>query len=216
MDKNEEIIFRQKKILKVICIIIVVLIFLLIISKNFGTFNLVKLNENRKTIFSISDLTVDDIKYSDSEKVIIKKLGKPKKEEKLKEDIYEYKILHYDGLILTLKENYDDYMLVKAEIEGKKYKTSRDIKIGDSILNTMKKYKVENERGTYIYGNYSTDSLSDSEVTENIYFGIRSAKEVVYINRDAKVDNNRTNIARLNISYRYGKVKKITWSYDFK
>lgn len=161
-------------------------------------------------------MTVDDIKYSDTEKDIIKKLGKPKKEDKIKQDIYKYKILHYNGLTLTLKENYNDYMLVKAEIESKKYKTSRDIKVGDSILNVMKKYKVQNERGTYIYGNYSTDALSDSEIKENIYFGVRSAKEVVYVNRDAKVDNNRSNIARLNISYKYGKVKKITWSYDFK
>lgn len=216
MDKREDELKRQKKILKIISIVIVVLIILLIISRSFGAFNLVKLKENKKTIFSISDLIVDDINCMDTEKEIIKKIGKPKKEEKIKEDIYEYKVLYYDGLQLTLKENYNDYILVKAKINTRKYKTSRSIQVGDNILDVMNKYKVENEKGTYIYGNYSTDALSDSEIKENIYLAVRSSKEIVYINKDAKVDNDRSNIARLNISYRYGKVKEIIWSYDFK
>lgn len=216
MNKKEEVLEKQKKLLKIISIIIVVLIILLVLSRNFGSFNLVRLKENEKTIFSISDLIVDDIKYMDSEKEVIKKLGKPKKEEIKDDDIYTYKLFYYDGLIVKLKENYDDYIVVKVEISKRKYKSSRNIKIGDNILDVMNKYKVENKNGTYIYGNYSTDALNSSEIKENIYLGVRSKNEVVYINKDAKLDNEKSNIARLNISYRFGKVKKITWSYDLK
>ena len=43
---------------------------------------------------------------------------------------------------------------------------------------------------------------------------IRSKNEVVFINKDASIDGSVVNIARLNISYKNGKVNKIIWSYD--
>lgn len=214
--KVESDVKKDKKILLVAIAIIIVLAILLVISRIFGDYSNIKLKVNDNAIFSISDLVVDDLEYSDTEKEVIKKLGKPKKTEKFKNDIYDYKKLHYNGLILTLRENYDDFMLVKAEITSGKYETSRGLKVSDKITDVYKAYKVENKYGTYIYGNYSADALKEVEITKNIYFGVRSKKNVVYINRDSVIENTRTNIARLDISYKNGKVSKITWSYDFE
>lgn len=209
-DKN------QKTIFIVAVIVIVLLSLLLIISRNFGTFNNVSVRKNNKKIFSIEDLTVNDLKFYDSKSVVEEKLGKPKKEKDTSKDNYSYKILYYDGLTLTLRENYEDFILVKAEITSDKYKINRNIKVGNRILRVIKKFKVDNSIGTYLYGNYTTDALNNSKVTENVYMGLRSNKEVVYINKDASVDNLPTNIARLNITYKFGKVAKIVWSYDYK
>ena len=97
-----------------------------------------------------------------------------------------------------------------------KYKVSRNIKVNDKIIKTIKKFKVENKKGTYLYGNYSVDALNEEEIKDTIYLGIRNDKEVVYINRDALVGDTVSNISRLNISYKYGKITKISWSYDFE
>lgn len=206
---------KSKKVLLILIIIIIVLSGLLLISETFGNFSKVRLKTNNKTIFSISDLTVGKLKYSDSEKLVRKEMGKPKKEKKINKDIYIYKELYYDGIILTLKENYSDYMLVKVEVTSDKYMVSRKVRVNDKISKVIKKYKVENKTGTYIYGNYSIDSLGDSSIKDNIYFGIRNKKELAYVNRDAIVGDDRSNIARMNIEYKFGKVKKIIWSYDF-
>ena len=207
---------KERKITLIISICVIVLLLLVLISRNFGTFNLVKVSKNNNTIFSVTDLTIGNLKFSDNEKTIEKELGKPKKEEKVKKDIYNYKIYYYDGLKLTLKENYNDYILVGCEISSSKYKTSRDIKVNNKILKVMRKYKVDNSYGTYLYGNYTSDALNNDEIKDNIYMGVRSNKEVVYINKDASVNGMKANIARLNISYSHGKVKKIIWSYDFE
>ena len=207
---------KQKKVFAVAVVLVIILSILLLIASNFGTFDNVIVKKNKNSIFSISDLTVNNLKFSDNEKKIIKELGKPKKEKKFTSDIYSYKTLYYDGLELTLKENYNEYMLVKAEITSRKYTTSRNIKVKDRILKVIKKYRVDNKMGTYLYGNYSTNALDSESIKENIFLGVRSTSEVVYINRDAIVDDAKPNIARLNISYKFGKVSKITWSYDIK
>ena len=206
----------EKKIFIISISIIIFLSLLLIISRNFGNFNNVRLRKNNKTIFSVSDLTVSNLKYGDTEDVILKQLGKPQKIKEDVQNVYKYKILYYDGLKLTLKENYADFMLVKAEITSPKYKTSRGIKVNNRILRVMRSYKVENSTGTYIYGNYTTNLIDNMDVKDPIYMGVRSNSEVVYINRDSVVSEISPNIARLVISYKYGKVTKITWSYDFK
>lgn len=218
MKKKEEDlnIKRNKIILLIMLVIILVLALALIISKIYGDYSNVGLKKNNKTIFSISDLVVNDMEYGYTEKQVKEKMGNPKKEKNLKNDIYNYKELYYNGIIFTFKENYSDYILVKVEITNNKYTISRKIKVGDNILDVINSYKVENKKGTYIYGNYSTDSLNENEITDNIYFAVRSRNEIVYINRDATIDGLKSNIARLNISYKHGKVTKIIWSYDFK
>ena len=205
-----------KKILKISIILLVILGIVSLILGNYKDYTEVRLRKNNKMIFSIADLKVDDLKYGDMENDIKKKIGKPKKEKKIKKDIYEYKKLHYNGMTLTLRENYDDFMLVKAEVTGKKYNVSRDIKVGNNVKKVMNKYNVETEVGTYIYGNYSIDALDESEITENIYQGIRDKKNIIYINRDAKIDGEKVNVAKLVINYKKGRVNKITWSYDFQ
>ena len=54
------------------------------------------------------------------------------------------------------------------------------------------------------------------ENNSNIYFGLRSDKNVLFVNRDSKVEGLITNIAKLNVEYYHGKIKKITWSYDYE
>ena len=218
-DKLKKIMLNEKnqeKIFVVAVIIIVFLSLLLIISRNFGTFNNVSVRKNNHDIFSVSDLTVNNLKFADNESKVKKELGKPKEEKELTENNYKYKRLQYDGITLTLKENYKDFILVKVEITSRKYKINRNIKVNDKILRVIKKFKVENSNGTYLYGNYTVDQLSNSELKDNIYIGVRSNEEVVYVNKDAQTGSAESNIARLNIKYKHGKVSKITWSYDYK
>ncbi len=224
MEKNEkktkktieQELKRDKLILKITSIIIVILLILLLASRNYREFDTVMVSKNNNKIFSMSDLVIDGVKYGTSEKEVKKKFGTPVKEDKITKDKYSYKILEYKGLKLTLKENYSDYMLTKVEVTNNKYKVSRNIKVNDKIIKTIKKFKVENKKGTYLYGNYSVDALNEEEIKDTIYLGIRNDKEVVYINRDALVGDTVSNISRLNISYKYGKITKISWSYDFE
>lgn len=66
-----------------------------------------------------------------------------------------------------------------------------------------------------MYGNYTYKALSDDEITETIYFGARNSSKVLYVNKDAAVNNEESNISKLNIYYKLGKITKIEWSYDF-
>lgn len=212
----EQELKRDKLILKITSIIIVILLILLLASRNYREFDTVMVSKNNNKIFSMSDLVIDGVKYGTSEKEVKKKFGTPVKENKITKDKYSYKILEYKGLKLTLKENYSDYMLTGVEVTNNKYTVSRNIKVNDKIIKTIKKFKVENKKGTYLYGNYSVDALNEEEIKDTIYLGIRNDKEVVYINRDALVGDTVSNISRLNISYKYGKITKISWSYDFE
>lgn len=212
----EQELKRDKLILKITSIIIVILLILLFASRNYREFDTVMVSKNNNKIFSMSDLVIDGVKYGTSEKEVKKKFGTPVKEDKTTKDKYSYKILEYKGLKLTLKENYSEYMLTGVEVTNNKYTVSRNIKVNDKIIKTIRKFKVENKKGTYLYGNYSVDALNEEEIKDTIYLGIRNDKEVVYINRDALVGDTVSNISRLNISYKYGKITKISWSYDFE
>lgn len=217
MKKKEIKTDTYKKIIivaSVLAIIFATIILITNINKNYAE---VTLRKNDKTIFTIGDLTLGkNLKFKSTEKEVKKELGSPKKEKKYEKNSYRYKELEYKGLKLILRENYNDYILVRAEITKKKYGTSRDIKVGDKILKVMKKYKVENKKGTYMYGNYSIDALSESEIEDRIYLGVRGKNEVAYINRDEIIDGEKPNIAKLEISYKHGRVTKIVWSYDFE
>ena len=217
MKKKEIKTDTYKKIIivaSVLAIIFATIILITNINKNYAE---VTLRKNDKTIFTIGDLTLGKkLKFKSTEKEVKKELGSPKKESKYEKNSYRYKELEYKGLKLILRENYNDYILVRAEITKKKYGTSRDIKVGDKILKVMKKYKVENKKGTYMYGNYSIDALSESEIEDRIYLGVRGKNEVAYINRDEIIDGEKPNIAKLEISYKHGRVTKIVWSYDFE
>lgn len=206
----------DKKILIIVGVVIVVLLLLLSTLRHFRNFEDASLVTNKKDIFSVSDLKAGKLKFGSTEDEVLSVLGKPKKETQSKKDIYKYKTLSYNGIEVTLKENYDDYILTAVEITSSKYKVGRNIKVNSSIYKAVKKYKVENKKGTYIYGNYTVDKLDSSDVSENIYMAVRGSKEVVYINKDAKVEGVRTNIARLTLTYKKGKIKKISWSYDFE
>lgn len=206
----------DKKILLIVGVVIVVLLLLLATLRHFRNFEDAKLIRNKKDIFSVSDLKFGKLKFGSTEDEVISVLGKSKEKIESKKGIYSYKILKYDDIEVTLKENYDDYILVGVETTSSKYKFGRNIKVNSSIYKAVKKYKVENKKGTYIYGNYTVDKLDSSDVSENIYMAVRGSEEVVYINKDAQVDGIKTNIARLTLTYKKGKIKKISWSYDFE
>lgn len=223
MEKNkkkkktiEQELKRDKIMLVITSLVIVILLSLLVASRNYRDFSAINIKTNNKTIFSISDLTINNLKYGDNEEKVLKELGTPIKESNKTKDKYSYKELEYNNLKITLRENYDDYILTGVEIKSDKYVINRNIKIGNSIVKTMKKFKVENKSGQYLYGNYSIGSLSDEEITDTIYFGVRNNKKVVYVNKDATVNDMHSNISKLTLDYKKGKITKITWSYDFE
>ena len=200
-----------------IVLILIILVGLIIYAKNFRDFSNVTLMKNNKEYYNIKDLVIGDIKYLDKEKRVEDVFGKPNKEYTKVKNNYLYKIKEYDGLTITLKEDYSDFIVVKIEVTSKKYKTGRNIKVGNKITKVMKKYKIENKNGKYMYGNYSRKALKDKAIKKEIYMGYREKNKVEYIVRDAVVDkNNPVMISRVKYEYKYGKVKKITWSYDIE
>lgn len=194
--------------------IIVIISILLILSGLFGNYENVKLKKNNNEIFTISDLKVNNLEFLSSKEEIEKELGKPKRVKELTKNNYKYIEYYYSGLKLTLKENYNDYALVGAEITSRKYKIGRNIKVGNKVIKVINKYKVEEETGNYIYKNYTIDALNDHLIKDNAYFGYRNNNEIRYYNKDAVIEGSPTNIAELKFNYRFGKISKITWSYD--
>ena len=207
---------KKQTIFLVIVGIIVILSLLLIISGIFGNFENVKLKKNNKEIFTIKDLTVNNLKFLSTSEEIERELGTPKSKKDLIKNNYRYVEYYYSGLKLTLKENYKDYVLVGAEITSSKYSINRNIKVGNKVLNVINKYNVELENGNYIYKNYTMDALNDNLVKDNAYFGYRTNKEIRYYNKDAVISGNPTNVAELKFNYRFGRINKITWSYDVR
>ena len=212
--KNVKKLDKKQIIFLSVVGIIVIISLLLILSCLFGNFESVKLKKNNKEIFTIKDLTVNDLKFLSTSEEIVKELGEPKKTKGITKNNYKYIEYYYSGLKLTLKENYKDYVLVGAEITSSKYKTGRNVKVGNKVLSVINKYKVELPEGNYIYKNYTIDALNDNLVKDNAYFSYRNSKEIRYYNKDAVIEGNPTNVAELKLSYRFGRINKITWSYD--
>ena len=214
--KNVKKLDKKQIIFLSVVGIIVIISLLLIISGLFGNFSSVKLKKNNNEIFTIKDLTVNNLKFLSTSEEVEKELGKPRKTNELTKNSYKYKEYYYSGLKLTLKENYSDFVLVGAEITSKKYTTSRNIKVGNKVLKVINKYNVELPEGNYIYKNYTIDALNDNLVKDNAYFSYRNSKEIRYYNKDAVVEGSPTNVAELRFNYSFGRIKKITWSYDIK
>ena len=216
MAKNVKKLDKKQIIFLSVVGIIVIISLLLIISGLFGNFSSVKLKKNNNEIFTIKDLTVNNLKFLSTSEEVEKELGKPRKINELTKNSYKYKEYYYSGLKLTLKENYSDFVLVGAEITSKKYTTSRNIKVGNKVLKVINKYRVDLPEGNYIYKNYTIDALNDNLVKDNAYFSYRNSKEIRYYNKDAVVEGSPTNVAELRFNYSFGRIKKITWSYDIK
>ena len=207
---------KENKKAYLLLFLIVLIIVLTFFAKNYRNFSLINLSKNKKNIFNKNDLIIDDYKYGTSIKIIKNELGVPITEIQLEKNNYKYKELTYDGLKLYFKENYNNYVLTKAIITSKKYKTYNNIKVSDSITKVFKTYKVENSNGNYIYGNYSINSLNDSSIQNNIYFGYRQKNYILYVNKDSKVSDSPVLTSKIRYDYKNGKIKKITWSYDIE
>lgn len=219
MGKNKK---RNRRLTKKQLIIISsIIIFLIVISLLFNIFRdytKLKLNKNSKSIFMITDLKIDNLEYGNSTKEAEKEFGKPIKEETKQKNGYNYKIYKYDGMTLTFKENYEDFILVKARIEKNRYSSSRGIKVGTSIKKVMKSYLISNNNGNYMYGNYSESSLKDISNLDNIYYGKREKEKVTYVYRDKIIYKDTykipDNIAKITYEYKHGRISIVEWSYD--
>ena len=219
MKKNKKNVTKKELKLLLSIIVLIFLIFLILYVRNFRNFADVKLSTNNKDIFTLYDLKMNDLKYSSPEEDVIKSLGKAKKVEEMSANGFEYKILRYDGLNVTLREYYDDYILVGVETTSKKYKMSRGLKVGSNINKVFSKYKVENKTGSYLYGNYNYEEMKDKLVDDNIYMGIRTKTKVSYYNVDPRPgeDNFPLNsLVKIEFEYKNGTVTKISWSYDYE
>ena len=100
---------KKQKIFLLVVGIIVILSLLLILSGLFGNYESVKLKKNNKDIFTIKDLTVNNLRFLSTSDEVIKELGKPKQTKEITKNNYRYQEYYYSGLKLTLKENYEDY-----------------------------------------------------------------------------------------------------------
>lgn len=217
MKKNKKHI--SKKNLKVLLsiIVLVFLIFLILYVRNFRNFGEIKLGTNKKDIFTLSDLKINDLKYSSTEKEVVKSLGKPKKIDETSANGFNYKIYRYKDLDVTLREYYNDYILIGIDTTSSKYKTSRRLKVGSNINKVMRKYKISNKTGSYLYGNYKLEEMKEKD--DNVYMGIRTNSKVSYYNKDAKGENDTfpmDSVLKIIYEYKNGTVTKISWSYDYE
>ena len=133
MKKNKRTFFTKKNIKTLLTILLLsVLMFLIIYVRNFRNFADIKLNTNKKDIFTLSDLKINDLKYASTEEEIYKSLGKTKDIEEYSMNGFNYKILRYKNLNLTVREYYDDYILVGVETTSSRYKISRGLRVGSN------------------------------------------------------------------------------------
>lgn len=202
---------RTKITISLIAVLLLIIFWLI---NMFGDYSSITLKPNTKDIFSIKDLVMNDVKFGDKESDVYKKLGKAKSVKNTKKNTYKYKILNYKDTKITLRENYNDFIVVGVETTSNKYKFSRGVKIGQNVKKVMNKYKVSKKTGTYMYSNYTEEALKQSEITSNIYYGKRTSNVIKYVNRDS-ITSNITNIAQFSLEYKNGKIQKIIWSYDF-
>lgn len=217
MKKNKKKNNNNNIKILIISFILLSLIVLIIYSRNFRNFSNITLFRNNKTIYNVEDLVVNKVKYMDKENIVEKEFGKPNKEKEYNKNGYNYKDKEYNGLKITLKENYGDYVVVKVEVTKRKYKTGRNIRVGNHITKVFRKYKVANKTGSYMYGKYNINSIKDKSVTKEISFGYRDKEKVEYVDRDSVTNiDEPTLIGKVIYEYHYGKIKKITWSYDIE
>ena len=218
MKKNKSHVFSKKELKLLLSILVLAfLIFLIIYVRNFRNFGEIKLSTNKKDIFTISDLKINDLKYSSTETDIISEFGKAKKTVEYSENGFNYKKFEYPDLNITLREYYDDYILVGVETTSSKYKITRGIRVGSNIGRTMRKYKIANKSGSYLYGNYTYEEMP--EKNDNVYMGIRTKLKVSYYNKDAKEENDTFPmdlVQKIEYEYKNGTVTKISWSYDYE
>lgn len=212
--KNKKNNYQNAEKIVIVSFILLLLIVLIFISRNFRNFSNITLMKNKKDIFTIKDLSVNNVKYFDDEEDIVKEFGKPIKVSKKSDNYGNYKIYKYKGLELTMLEYGNTYILSEAKVTSRKYKTSRNIRVGNSITKVFNKYKVKYAKSDYMYGNYQKDALDSKMVKKDIYYGYRDKTKVEYIVRDEIANENvKVPIAKITYEYKHGKVKSITWSY---
>ena len=197
-----------------LALLVIVIVLAILIASYFKDYGKSPLTPNNNAVFTVDDLRLDSLKYGSTEKEVLEKYGKPKSTKEETKDIYKYKVLEYSSMTLTLKENYNDYILCKVEVTSNKYTLSRGVKVGKKITYVFNNFYVENALSAYLYGNYTNKALNDKEVTDNIRYGVRTSENVLFVNRDSLLSNLHTNMAQMNIIYNHGRITKISGSYD--
>ena len=219
MNKERKLSFMSnKKVLLLFIFIIFIVMMAIFLSSFFSDYSRISLFKNKKEIFNVSDLSINDLTYMSTEKDVKKEFGKPKSIDKKNINGLKYQVYNYDGFKITLKEFYETYKISKVEVTSNKVTVSGNIKVGTRIIKVMNKFRVSNKKNRYIYNNYASSALEDETITDNIYYGKRTKTTVEYVNRDKILTNIDTpnNIAKLIINYKHGRVTKIVWSYDIQ
>lgn len=211
-------IFKNKFFQIIICLVIAIIIYLiLIIITNSNNFKNKTLNANTNSIFTINDLSINNSKYKDILNSVVTEFGTPNKVEEFKDNKINYKTYYYDGLELTFKEEQEEFILMKVKLTSKDYTISRNIKIGDNINNVMNKFLIINEKGSYLYGNYTENNINGKKVKENIYYGKREKNIVYYLYMEEPYKKEyasyNDDIVTLTFKVSYNKVKEIEWIY---
>lgn len=202
----------------IICLIIALVIYgVLAFITDYRNNNNIKTSVNNEAMFSMSDLTVRNSIFGDLENVVISEFGNPKKIEKFKDGKVSYKTYKYNGLELTFRDYDGTYKLMKAKITNSDYLVSRNIRVGDSINETINKFSITKTSGDYLYGNFTDEAFVSKAVEENIYFGKKENDIVYYIYAMAPYLKGyatwEDNIAQLTFEVKFGKIKKIEWMY---
>lgn len=222
MKKNKKKLKNKlldNKLIQVfLCFLIAIFIYIIIILINgYKEYININLKNNTNPIFTISDISVSNLRYGDIESTAKTIFGNPNKIESFKDKDRYYKTYYYDGLKLTFKKHNNSYSFMKAIVTSEDYLISRGIRVGDKINDVMNKFFVENVSGDYMYGNYKEKDIDGKTTKDNIYFARRTKNLVYYIYSNSPYDNEfvslKDDIAQLTIKYSFGKVKKIELMY---
>ena len=118
---------KKNRIIQVLkCLVIAIIIYLvLVIVTSSNSFKNKTLNSNTNSMFTITDLTINNSKYKDILNSVITEFGLPLKIEEFNDNDVKYKAYTYDGLELTFKEENSQYILMKAKVSSDKYHISK-------------------------------------------------------------------------------------------
>ena len=109
---------KKNKFLNVVmCFLIAVVIyFILVVITNSNSYQEKVLNSNTNSMFTITDLTINNSKYNDILNSVVTEFGSPKGIQEFTDNDNKYKEYTYDGLKLSFKEVNNEYILMKVKV----------------------------------------------------------------------------------------------------
>ncbi len=209
---------RNNLIMILTCFVIAVLIYVvMILTTSTNNFKNKTLQTNTNSMFTMTDLTINNSSYGDLINAVETEFGMPLKIETFNDDKTDYKTYYYDGLKLTFKNENNSYILMRVNVTKAGYKVARNLEVDQNILDVLDKFLIINDKGSYLYGNYKEKDLRTKKVKENMYFAKREKNMVYYLYMDAPYVNGYASlsddIATLTITVSMNKVKEIEWMF---